>query len=153
MAGGSPLFVGRPPQLHSVRCDLVTKMAKTNPSSPEQPRWNKQTDRELPRVPARIRGKAWALDHPAIRSRTVAERDQANVAAPRRAVDRHDRVLGGLDPIEHPILVDEDLAPARDVDPRQGGCFIQLIVVLGLIEIGLDAVNETGRPEADPAKP
>lgn len=39
--------------MYSMRCDLVTKMAKSNPSSPEQPRWNKQTDRELPRVPAR----------------------------------------------------------------------------------------------------
>ena len=41
----------------------------------------------------------------------------------------------------------------RDFDPRQDSCVVEPIVVLRLIDIGLDLVNETSRPEADPAKP
>jgi len=83
----------------------------------------------------------------------VAHGDKPNVAPPRRAVDRHCRVLGSLDPVEHPFLINRDPAPPRYLDSRQDSCLVEPIVVLRLIDIGLDLVNETGRPEADPAEP
>jgi len=61
-----------------------------------------------------------------------------------------------LVPVER--SVDIPLAWGRR-SPRQGfhrgrqHYFVEPIVVLGLIDIGLDPVDETGRPEADPAEP
>jgi hypothetical protein len=50
-----------------------------------------------------IGGKRRALDHATIRSRTVVQGDEANVAAPPRTVDRNHSVLGSLDAIEDPF--------------------------------------------------
>jgi hypothetical protein len=62
---------------------------------------------------------------------------------------RHHRVLGCLDPIGHPFLIDRDPAPARDFESplRPFPCRAD-IGAAPLIDIGLDLVNETGRPEA-----
>jgi hypothetical protein len=100
-----------------------------------------------------VLGKRRAFDRPAIGSLTVTRGDQTDIAPPQRAINRHHSALCRLDRVEEALLVNRDPTAFRDLDPRQDSGLVEPIMVLRLIDIGLDLVDKTGRPETDPTEP